>query len=93
MRLNEEGTAVKRAPKKPKPPLRVPVELKRALEKNRKARDTFEGFSPSHKRDYVEWITEAKTEETRQRRLAQAIAWMAQGKSRNWKYLRPSPRG
>lgn len=93
MRLNEEGTAVKRAPRRPKPPPRVPVVLKRALDKNRKARETFEEFSPSHKRDYVEWITEARTEETRQRRLAQAITWMAQGKPRNWKYLKPSPRG
>jgi uncharacterized protein YdeI (YjbR/CyaY-like superfamily) len=88
MRLNEEGTAVKRPPKRPKPPLRVPAELKRALEKNRKARETFEGFSPSNRRDYAEWISEARAEETRRRRLAQAIEWMAQGKPRNWKYMR-----
>lgn len=88
MRLNQEGTAVKRAPKKPKPPLRVPTALQRALEKNWKARETFEGFSPSNKRDYVEWISEAKAEETRQRRLAQSIEWMAQGKPRNWKYMK-----
>ena len=88
MRLNEEGTAVKRPLKRPKPPLRVPIELKRALEKNRKARETFEGFPTSNKRDYAEWIAEAKGAETRQRRLAQAIEWMAQGKPRNWKYMR-----
>ena len=88
MRLNAEGTAVKRASKKPKPPLRVPTALRLALEKNRKARETFEGFSPSNKRDYVEWISEAKAEETRQRRLAQSIEWMAQGKPRNWKYMK-----
>ncbi|HET9294053.1 MAG TPA: YdeI/OmpD-associated family protein [Gemmatimonadales bacterium] len=88
MRLNEEGTTVKRPLKRPKPPLRVPIELKRALEKNRKARETFEGFTPSNKRDYAEWIAEAKGAETRQRRLAQAIEWMAQGKPRNWKYMR-----
>ena len=45
-----------------------------------------DAFPPSHKREYVEWITEAKQEATRQRRLATAIEWMAQGKSRNWKY-------
>jgi uncharacterized protein YdeI (YjbR/CyaY-like superfamily) len=88
MRLNEEGTGVKRAPKKPKPPLRVPTELRRALGRNRKAREAFEGFSPSNKRDYAEWIADAKGEETRQRRLAQAIEWMAQGKPRNWKYMK-----
>jgi uncharacterized protein YdeI (YjbR/CyaY-like superfamily) len=88
MRLNEEGTPVKRPPKRPKRPLRVPIELKRALERNRKARETFEGFTPSNKRDYAEWIAEAKGAETRQRRLAQAIEWMAQGKPRNWKYMR-----
>ena len=45
-----------------------------------------ESFSPSHRREYVEWITEAKSDETRERRLAQAIEWMAEGKSRHWKY-------
>ena len=45
-------------------------------------------MSPSHKRDYIEWITEAKTDETRARRLAQALEWMAEGKFRNWKYER-----
>lgn len=44
-------------------------------------------FSPSHKREYVEWVTEAKSEETRNRRLVHAVEWMAQGKPRNWKYL------
>jgi uncharacterized protein YdeI (YjbR/CyaY-like superfamily) len=45
-------------------------------------------LSPSHRRDYIEWITEAKQAETRARRLAQAIEWLAEGKSRNWKYER-----
>jgi uncharacterized protein YdeI (YjbR/CyaY-like superfamily) len=57
-----------------------------ALKANPKARATFEAFSPSHKREYAEWIAEAKTEETRQRRLETAIEWMAEGKSRHWKY-------
>ena len=48
----------------------------------------FDTFSPSHKREYIEWITEAKSDETRTRRLAQAIEWIAQGKSHNWKYER-----
>jgi uncharacterized protein YdeI (YjbR/CyaY-like superfamily) len=64
----------------------VQPDLAAALKRNAGARKTFEGFTPSRRRDYVEWITEAKSAETRARRLAQAIAWMAEGKSRNWKY-------
>lgn len=50
----------------------------------------FAGFAPSRRRDYLEWITEAKTGQTRARRLTQAIEWMADGKSRNWKYEKRS---
>jgi len=60
----------------------------KALKKNKKAFAAFENFSPSHKREYVEWITEAKKEETRNRRMETAIEWMAEGKSRNWKYMK-----
>jgi len=87
--LNEAG--VKAPPrKKPvrKPPLVVPDDLLRALKSNKKARATFEGFSPSHQREYVEWITEAKQEETRARRLTTTLEWLSEGKSRNWKYER-----
>jgi uncharacterized protein YdeI (YjbR/CyaY-like superfamily) len=87
MMLNNEGVKVKR-PKKEKAPLVVPDDLTAALAKNKTAQATFDGFSPSHKREYVEWITEAKSDETRQRRLVQAIEWMAEGKSRHWKYAK-----
>jgi uncharacterized protein YdeI (YjbR/CyaY-like superfamily) len=91
MQLNETGVkAPMRA--KPKPAAKkaaaVPDDLARALKKNAKARATFEKFSPSHKREYIEWIVEAKREETRQRRLETAIEWMAEGKQRNWKYMK-----
>ena len=66
--------------------MRVPADLAAALKKSKKAQAGFDALSPSHKREYIEWITEAKTAETRARRLAQAIEWMAEGKSRNWKY-------
>jgi uncharacterized protein YdeI (YjbR/CyaY-like superfamily) len=56
------------------------------LKKNRKARSAFEAFSPSHRNEYVEWITEATRDETRAKRLATALEWLAEGKSRNWKY-------
>ena len=87
MGLIEEG--VKRAPAKdakPKAPAKVPDDLGAALKKSAKARATFEAFPPSSRREYIEWITEAKREETRSRRLEQAIEWLAEGKRRNWKY-------
>jgi uncharacterized protein YdeI (YjbR/CyaY-like superfamily) len=87
--LNELGVKVLRASKKAAPkPVRAPTDLAAALRKNRKARAGFDALSPSHAREYVEWITEAKGAENRARRLAQAIEWMAEGKSRNWKYER-----
>ena len=86
-RLNEEGVKVARsAPREPKRPVETPPDLTSALKKNAKARKTFDAFPPSHRREYIEWITEAKTEATRTRRLEQAVEWMAEGKSRNWKY-------
>jgi uncharacterized protein YdeI (YjbR/CyaY-like superfamily) len=88
-RLNEEGVKVpvKRKPA-PKTELVVPDYVVAALKRNKKASKSFEGFSYSHKKEYLEWITEARTEETRNKRLATAIEWMAEGKSRNWKYQR-----
>ena len=70
----------------PKPPPQVPADLAQALQHNARAKATFDAFPPSQKREYADWISDAKREETRQRRLAQAIEWMAEGKRRNWKY-------
>ena len=87
MKLNEEGVAAPRAARsRPKKPLPMPSDLAKALGRNRKARATFDAFPPSHRREYIEWITEAKREDTRARRVDQAVEWMADGKSRNWKY-------
>ncbi|MDR7135949.1 uncharacterized protein YdeI (YjbR/CyaY-like superfamily) [Lysobacter niastensis] len=72
----------------PRAPLEVPDDLAAALKKDAKARATFDGFAPSYRRDYIEWITEAKREDTRQRRLKQTVEWLAEGKSRNWKYMK-----
>jgi uncharacterized protein YdeI (YjbR/CyaY-like superfamily) len=88
VKLNEEGVKVERAPRGAAPPPEVPDDLLAALKKNKKALAAFEKFSPSHKREYVEWITGAKQEATRAKRLAQAVEWIAEGKSRNWKYER-----
>lgn len=87
MKLNEQKVKVPRTKSgTARPPAPVPPDLAAALARNRKAAATFEGFPPSCRREYVEWITGAKQEATRARRLAQAIEWMAEGKRRNWKY-------
>jgi uncharacterized protein YdeI (YjbR/CyaY-like superfamily) len=85
--LNEAGKKAPSAPRKPaRPAPRVPGDLAAALKGSAAAAATFEGFSPSKRRDYVEWILEAKGKDTRAGRIATAIGWMAEGKSRNWKY-------
>jgi uncharacterized protein YdeI (YjbR/CyaY-like superfamily) len=86
-KLNDEGIKLTAGPrKKETKPLEIPDYFLKTLKKNKQAFATFEAFSPSHKKEYVEWVTEAKTEETRNRRMASAIEMMAEGKSRNWKY-------
>jgi uncharacterized protein YdeI (YjbR/CyaY-like superfamily) len=86
-KLNDEGIRPVRS-KSPRKALRVPTDLKAALLRSKRALAAFEAMSPSHRREYVEWVTEAKREETRRRRLAAAIEWMAEGKTRNWKYTK-----
>lgn len=86
MQLNEEGTKVQKKPKAEKTELVTPDDLLEALKANKAAKTTYDAFSYSNKKDYVEWITEAKTDVTRTKRLTQAIAWMAEGKTRHWKY-------
>jgi uncharacterized protein YdeI (YjbR/CyaY-like superfamily) len=88
-RLNEEGIAIPRRRSAPKKEAVVPPDLAAALRAAKRARTAFDDFTPGKRREYVEWLAEAKTEETRKRRLATAVAWIAEGKSRNWKYERP----
>src|SRR5262245_3202477 len=88
--LNDAGIKEAPTPKAPPTPLRVPADLASALKKNKKAQTTFDHFSLSHRREYVEWIADAKTDETRARRLKTAIEQMAEGKSQNWKYEKRS---
>jgi uncharacterized protein YdeI (YjbR/CyaY-like superfamily) len=89
MELNEKGIKVPKKPTTAKGEVVVPKELTAALSKNKKAKLAFDKFSPSHRREYSEWIAEAKTEATREKRIATAIEWLSEGKSRNWKYERP----
>ena len=84
--LNEAGVRTPRRQPKPKGKLVVPDYFLAVLKKNRKALAVFENFSPSCKREYVEWLTEAKREETRAQRLKTAMLWLAAGKPRHWKY-------
>jgi uncharacterized protein YdeI (YjbR/CyaY-like superfamily) len=85
-KLNADGVKVARPKRAAKKPLKAPAYFTAALKGNPKAFATFQNFRPSHQREYVEWVTEAKTEATRQKRLATAIEWLAEGKSRHWKY-------
>jgi uncharacterized protein YdeI (YjbR/CyaY-like superfamily) len=86
-RLNESDAPARQRPvRKAAARLEIPADLAAALKKNKAASATFERFSPSHRKEYVEWITEARRDETRARRLATTLEWLAEGKSRNWKY-------
>lgn len=85
--LNEAGIkAPGRTQPKKRAPLPMPDDFSAALKKNAKARETFEAFPPSHRREYIEWVTEAKREETRKERLATSVKWLTEGKARHWKY-------
>jgi uncharacterized protein YdeI (YjbR/CyaY-like superfamily) len=85
MSLHDSGTAA-RPKSKPRPALPEPADLKDALKRSKKAAATWATFSPSCRREYIEWITEARRPETREQRLLTTIEWTAEGKSRNWKY-------
>jgi len=89
MELDDTGVKVAmRSRTGPAKPLRVPPVLVAALKKNRKAQETFTAFPPGQRNEYVAWITDAKTDETRSKRLATAIEWLSEGKPRNWKYMK-----
>lgn len=88
MELNEKGIKVTKPRPSPtaKKELPVPNDLAAALKKNKRAQAQFDNFSPSHRKEYIAWINEAKTAPTRNKRLATTLEWLAEGKSRNWKY-------
>ena len=84
--LNKQGVKKPVAKKAAKPELPIPAELASALKKSKKAKAAFDDFSPSHRREYIEWVVEAKTEATKEKRVATTIEWLEEGKSRMWKY-------
>jgi hypothetical protein len=86
MRLNEDGVQVVRKKTRPKAPIAMHRELAAAMAGSKKARATYASFPPSAQREYLEWVADAKSDDTRARRIAQAVEWMAEGKRRHWKY-------
>jgi len=84
--LNEAGIKLPSKPKAYPKTLDIPAYITTALKKNKKANSIFEAFPYSHKKEYVEWINEAKTEPTRAKRIATMLEWLEEGKDRNWKY-------
>lgn len=86
-RVLTKGTALKKdAVRKPKPEIPVPDDFAATLAASPAAQKVFDNFASSHRREYLEWITEAKTQATRDKRMVQAVEWIAEGKTRNWKY-------
>ena len=90
MKLNDADIKLPKdkPPKYEKKDLVIPKYFFDAVKKNKKAWITFDKFSYSARKEYVEWITGAKSEDTRNKRMEQAIEWMAEGKPRNWKYMK-----
>lgn len=86
--LNAAGVKVARKKPARSRSVTVPAYFERALAANKKASAVFEAMSPSHRREYVAWLDDAKADDTRQKRLEQALVWIAEGKNRNWKYER-----
>jgi len=86
--LNESGVKEVKKPAAPKTELPMPDDFDKLLHANLAAMDNYEKFSPSKKREYLEWFSEAKSEATRGNRMQQALEWISEGKSRHWKYQR-----
>jgi uncharacterized protein YdeI (YjbR/CyaY-like superfamily) len=88
VKLNESGvkSSQRITPKAKKKPVPTPADLTAGLKKSAKAKAAWAEFAPSHRREYVEWITEAKRPETRAERLKTTLAWVKDGKQRHWKY-------
>jgi uncharacterized protein YdeI (YjbR/CyaY-like superfamily) len=88
MKLNDAGVKILKSKPVTKEDINTPDYFMTALKKNKKALETFQNFNASHVREYVEWITDAKTEATRNKRIETALEWLSEGKSRNWKYIK-----
>jgi len=87
-KLNDDEVKAPSMRKGPRPELKAPGDLLAALAKNKKAKATFENFPPGQRREYIAWVIEAKQAATRAKRTETAVKWMAEGKVRNWKYVK-----
>ncbi|MCA6066935.1 YdeI/OmpD-associated family protein [Chryseobacterium sp. RG1] len=87
MELTDKGVTLKKASPS-KTETEVPDYFQNALQQNKKASEIFIKGSPSFRKEYINWLTEAKTEATRNKRMEQAIEWISEGKARNWKYMK-----
>jgi uncharacterized protein YdeI (YjbR/CyaY-like superfamily) len=90
VKLNQEGVKAPVHAKRKATPLRIPADLSKALKANPKAAATFKVLSTSHRNEYVEWVTGAKQQATREKRLVTALKWLTEGKNYNWRYERRS---
>ncbi len=84
--LSSAAPAPRKTKHEPRPPVEMHPEFAAALGKAPKAKATFDGFPPGCRREYLEWVGEAKRDETRQKRIATAVEWLNEGKRRSWKY-------
>ena len=87
-KLNDDEVKAPSMRKGPRPELKAPADLLAALAKNKKAKATFENFPPGQRREYIAWVIAAKQAATRAKRIETAVEWMAEGKVRNWKYVK-----
>lgn len=89
VKLNKEKTTLPAVPKSaPGKPVDAPEYLLKAITKNKQASIAYSKLSPSHKKEYIEWVTAAKTEPTRDKRINTMLQWLEEGKSRNWKHTK-----
>ena len=84
--LAATAPAPRKTKHEPKPAPGMHPEFAAALAKSPKAKAVLDGFPPSAQRDYLEWISEAKQDATRAKRIATAVEWLEEGKRRHWKY-------
>ncbi len=87
-KLNDAGVKAPPTRKGPRPALAAPPDLLKAINANTKAKTTFDGFPPGQRREYIAWVLDAKQPETRAKRIKTTVEWIAEGKVRNWKYVK-----
>ena len=90
--IREAATLAKAAPAPrqvkhaPKPAAEIHPDFAAALKASSQAQATLDGFPPSARREYLDWVAEAKQDATRAKRIADAVQWLSEGKRRHWKY-------